>query len=118
MSSSTSLTSMTSMQRSETMSETRSVSQQQSSVETLQQSTIQKQRSRHASNTQDTVVSSGGKFNISTGLKRQSTEDVRRSRHVSGSVEASNGAGSALKGLDSALEKIAAAQRKEETTYV
>jgi len=30
----------------------------------------------------------------------------------------SNGAGSALKGLDSALEKIAAAQRKEETTYV
>ena len=38
---------------------------------------------------------------------------------MSGSVESgSNGAGSALKGLDSALEKIAAAQRKEETTYV
>lgn len=44
---------------------------------------------------------------------------------MSGSVEAgpasgaaSNVAGSALKGLDSALEKIAAAQRKEETTYV
>ena len=44
---------------------------------------------------------------------------------MSGSVEAgqtssaaSNGVGSALKGLDSALEQIAAAQRKEETTYV
>ena len=44
---------------------------------------------------------------------------------MSGSVETgpaasavSNGVGSALKGLDSALEQIAAAQRKEETTYV
>ena len=44
---------------------------------------------------------------------------------MSGSVEAgqasgaaSNGVGSALKGLDSTLEKIAAAQKKEETTYV
>ena len=67
------------------------------------------------------MVSGGGKFNITTGLKRQSTEDVRRSRHVSGSVEAgpaSGGVGSALRGLDTALEQIAAAQRKEETTYV
>ena len=67
------------------------------------------------------MVSGGGKFNITSGLKRQSTEDVRRSRHVSGSVEAGpapGGVGSALRGLDTALEQIAAAQRKEETTYV
>ena len=40
---------------------------------------------------------------------------------MSGSVEAgpaSGGVGSALRGLDTALEQIAAAQRKEETTYV
>ena len=50
---------------------------------------------------------SGQKFNISNGLVR--------SRHVSGSVET---AGSALKGLDTALEKIANQQKKGENHYV
>ena len=46
---------------------------------------------------------SGHKFNISNGLSR--------SRHVSGGVE--SGAGSALRGLDTALEQVAAQQRRE-----
>ena len=50
---------------------------------------------------------SGQKFNISNGLTR--------SRHVSSSVET---VGSALKGLDTALEQIAAQQKKGETHYV
>ena len=54
----------------------------------------------------ETIVS-GQKFNISNGLVR--------SRHVSGSVET---AGSALKGLDTALEKIANQQKKGENHYV
>ena len=54
----------------------------------------------------ETIVT-GQKFNISNGLTR--------SRHVSGPVET---AGSALKGLDTALEKIAAQQKKGETHYV
>ena len=54
----------------------------------------------------ETIVS-GQKFNISNGLVR--------SCHVSGSVET---AGSALKGLDTALEKIANQQKKGENHYV
>merc|ERR1719244_2421563 len=83
------------------------------------QTISQSQRSRQASGSNDTVVS-GNRFNISNGLKRQShhasQEEVRRSRHVSGTVE--HGVGSALKGLDTALNQIAAQQKKEETQYV
>ena len=50
---------------------------------------------------------SGQKFNISNGLTR--------SRHVSGPAE---GVGSALRGLDTALEQIAAQQKKGENHYV
>ena len=53
---------------------------------------------------------SGHKFNISSGLKQ-------RSRHVSGAVEAA-GVGSALRGLDTALEKIALQQQQESQQYV
>lgn len=71
------------------------------------------------SGSNDTVLS-GNRFNISNGLKRQShhasQEEVRQSRQVTGTVE--HGVGSALKGLDTALEKIAAQQKKEETQYV
>jgi len=103
---------------------------QQSSQQTIQQQSSQqqsiqqngKQRSRQASGTQDrdAVVQSGGKFNITQGLNR-------RSRHQSGNCEQRQGTsatpGSALRGLDTALEKIAAQQKKEEThtgstTYV
>ena len=66
-------------------------------------------RARHGSGTQDAVVS-GHKFNISSGLKQ-------RSRHVSGAVEAA-GVGSALRGLDTALEKIALQQQQESQQYV
>ena len=63
------------------------------------------------------MVQSGGKFNITQGLNR-------RSRHQSGSQmavtqgpgAASQGPGAALRGLDTALEKIAAQQKKEETS--
>jgi len=85
----------------------------------INQTVSQSQRSRQASGSNDTVVS-GNRFNISNGLKRQShhasQEEVRRSRHVSGTVE--HGVGSALKGLDTALNQIAAQQKKEETQYV
>jgi len=120
-SSSMSSNSITSLQSRETYSET-STKTTQSSFETVQQSSMQQsksetQRSRHASNTNSTIVS-GNKFNISNGLKRQSQEDLsRRSRHVSGSVD-NNGVGSALKGLDVALEQIASQQKREETQYV
>ena len=66
-------------------------------------------RARHGSGTQDAVVT-GHKFNISSGLKQ-------RSRHVSGAVEAA-GVGSALRGLDTALEKIALQQQQESQQYV
>merc|ERR1719244_2453333 len=99
--------------------------QQQSMIKSAQvenqtsQTISQSQRSRQASGSNDTVVS-GNRFNISNGLKRQShhasQEEVRRSRHVSGTVE--HGVGSALKGLDTALNQIAAQQKKEETQYV
>jgi len=99
--------------------------QQQSTVKSSQveqqtsQIVSQSHRSRQASGSNDTVVS-GNRFNISNGLKRQShhasQEEVRRSRHVSGSVE--HGVGSALKGLDTALNQIAAQQKREETQYV
>merc|ERR1719447_806367 len=100
-----------------------SIQQQSVQQHSIQQQSIQqqsgKQRSRHTSGTQDrdTVVQSGGKFNITQGLNR-------RSRHQSGSQTAANqGPGAALRGLDTALEKIAAQQRKEDTnggstTYV
>jgi len=120
-SSSMSSNSITSLQSRETYSET-STKTTQLSFETVQQSSVQQcksetQRSRHASNTNNTIVS-GNKFNISNSLKRQSQEDLsRRSRHVSGSVD-NNGVGSALKGLDTALEQIASQQRREETQYV
>jgi len=72
------------------------------------------------SGSNDTVIS-GNRFNISNGLKRQShhasQEEVRRSRHVSGTVD-QKGVGSALKGLDTALEQIAAQQKREDTQYV
>ena len=70
------------------------------------------------------MVQSGGKFNITQGLNR-------RSRHQSGSQTAvtqgpgtatqgpgaaTQGPGAALRGLDTALEKIAAQQKKEETS--
>jgi len=113
--------SSTSVQKSETYSESFSSCEQSSSSQISQQLSMKgqtSQRSRHVSSTNDTVVS-GQKFNISNGLKRPSQEDVRRSRHVSGAVENGvNGVGSALKGLDTALEQIAAQQRKEETQFV
>jgi len=77
------------------------------------------QRSRHVSGSNDAVIS-GNKFNITNGLKRQShhasQEEVRKSRHVSGTVE--HGVGNALKGLDTTLEQIAAQQKRDETQYV
>merc|ERR1719410_501748 len=92
----------TSVQKSETFSSSSS------SLETSQQFSSQA-RARHGSGTQDAVVS-GHKFNISSGLKQ-------RSRHVSGAVEAA-GVGSALRGLDTALEKIALQQQQESQHYV
>merc|ERR1719312_2024208 len=96
--------------------------EQQSMIKSAQVENLtasQTQRSRQTSGSNDTVIS-GNRFNISNGLKRQShhasQEEVRRSRHVSGTVE--HGVGSALKGLDTALNKIAAQQKKEETQYV
>jgi len=107
-----------------------SIQQQSIQQQSVQQQSIQqqsgKQRSRHTSGTQDrdTVVQSGGKFNITQGLNR-------RSRHQSGSQTtatqgpgaatqgpgvATQGPGAALRGLDTALEKIAAQQKKEETS--
>ena len=100
-----------------------SIQQQSVQQHSIQQQSIQqqsgKQRSRHTSGTQDrdTVVQSGGKFNITQGLNR-------RSRHQSGSQTAATqgpgtatqGPGAALRGLDTALEKIAAQQKKEETS--
>jgi len=111
-------------QSSQQQSIQQSIQQQSSQQQSIQQSG--KQRSRHPSGTQDrdAVVSSGGKFNITQGLNRN------RSRHQSGSCEQrqatvtqSQGPGAALRGLDTALEKIAAQQRKEDantgsTTYV
>merc|ERR1719192_1920788 len=85
----------TSSQRSE-MHESVS-SCQQTSYEEMRQTNFQ---------TNQTIVS-GQKFNISNGLSR--------SRHVSGPVE---GVGSALKGLDTALEQIAAQQKQGENHYV
>merc|ERR1712183_1262523 len=71
---------------------------QQTSYEEMRQTNFQRN---------ETIVS-GQKFNISNGLTR--------SRHVSGPVE---GVGSALKGLDTALEQIAAQQKKNgENHYV
>ena len=101
-------------------SQQQSIQQQSSQQQSIQQNG--KQRSRQASGTQDrdAVVQSGGKFNITQGLNR-------RSRHQSGNCEQRQGTsatpGSALRGLDTALEKIAAQQKKEEThtgstTYV
>ena len=96
--------------------------QQQSTVKSAQveqQSQSQRSRQVSGSTSNDTVVS-GNRFNISNGLKRQShhasQEEMRRSQHVSGPVE--HGVGSALKGLDTALEQIAAQQKREETQYV
>lgn len=65
----------------------------------------QQQNHHQATVTSNDTIVSGHKFNISNGLNR--------SRHVSGSVD--NGVGSALKGLDTALEQIAAQQRREES---
>jgi len=109
-------------QTSVQQSSQQSIQQQSSQQQSIQQSG--KQRSRNTSGTQDrdTVVQSGGKFNITQGLSR-------RSRHQSGSCEqrqaaVTQGPGAALRGLDTALEKIAAQQRKQEdtnggsTTYV
>merc|ERR1719350_1932913 len=104
-------------QSSVQQSSTQQTSVQQSSQQSIQQQSG-KQRSRHTSGTQDrdTIVSSGGKFNITQGLNR-------RSRHQSGSCEqrqatVTQGPGAALRGLDTALEKIAAQQRKQEDTNV
>jgi len=122
----------TSFQQSESYQQSTSV-QQSSSVQNSskfqQQSVVmsghvEQQSIQVASQSQnscnDTVVS-GNRFNISNGLKRQShhasQEEVRRSRHVSGTVE-QKAVGSALKGLDTALEQIATQQKKEETQYV
>merc|ERR1712128_39114 len=87
--------------------------QQQSTVKSAQveqqssQAVSQSQRSRQVSgSTSNGTVVSGNRFNISNGLKRQShhasREEMSRSQHVSGPVE--HGVGSALKGLDTALE--------------
>lgn len=96
---------------------------QESSVNSFEQRSNQVcsnvQRSRHVSGSNDAVIS-GNKFNITNGLKRQShhasQEEVRKSRHVSGTVE--HGVGVALKGLDTTLEQIAAQQKRDETQYV
>jgi len=102
------------LQQQQSMVKSAKVEQQSSQV------VSQSQRSRHVSGSNDTVLS-GNRFNISNGLKRQShhasQEEVRRSRHVSGTAE-QKGVGSALKGLDTALEQIAAQQKREETQYV
>jgi len=122
----------TSFQQSESYQQSTSV-QQTSSVQNSskfqQQSVVrsghvEQQSVQVASQSQnscnDTVVK-GNRFNISNGLKRQShhasQEEVRRSRHVSGTVD-QKAVGSALKGLDTALEQIATQQKKEETQYV
>ena len=76
----------------------------QQTAEQLQQSGERsQQRSRHASASNATIVS-GNRFNISSGLRRGADEVTGQQTEV----------GAALRGLDTALQKIAAQQKKEE----
>ena len=83
--------------------QTASQSSNQQTRSSVQQTGEQsQQRSRHASSN-DAIVS-GNRFNISSGLRRGAAEGNGQQTEV----------GAALRGLDTALQKIAAQQKKEE----
>lgn len=102
-------------QQSNTITQNISSSQQVSMTE----QTSETRRSRHASGQNNTVIQ-GKRFNISNGLKRNSQhasqENLMKSNNAS-TEQSNRSIGHALKGLDTALEKVAK-QQKQETEYV
>jgi len=107
------------------------VHQQQQQEQQLQHTTerreVVRNRSRHASGANGSAVQNGGKFNISTGLKRssraqskeeihtQQTSTTERQQQTSTTVvESSACVGSALKSIDTTLQKLAKQQQNAE----